>query len=150
MPRGFITLKTTVSAGMLALVLAGCGKKETPAPAPVDPAPKSGAAIESVLTPADQTPPPPPPTPDSGANVQPAATPPGVVVMEEPIHPLSDRDVAMLNYAVGQFRQSVGRNPKSLQEMVNAKFLPRIPQTHPSERLVYDPNTGRMKVEKIK
>jgi hypothetical protein len=55
----------------------------------------------------------------------------------------------MLNYAVYKFREETGRLPRTIQEMIG-KNLPRMPRTHPSEKIVYDPNTGLVKVEKVK
>ena len=141
---------TNAAAIFMALMsmLAGCGKKQSPpqeAPT-AQPAPKQGG-VENLLAPSapDAAAPPSP-----GAAPQPDNPPQQAAEKEPAVHPLDARDVAMLNYAVSQFREAKGRNPNSLQEMVQARFLPRIPQTDPSERLVYDPNTGKMKVEKIK
>jgi hypothetical protein len=127
------------------LVFAGCKKAPEAAPAEAAAAPKAVRIDEA----APEAPPPPaaPGTQAEGTDGQPPPPPPDE--KPEKITPLTEREVAMLNYAVYKYREEVGRLPKSLQEMVG-KTLPRMPQIHPSEKLNYDPSTGLIKVEKVK
>ncbi|MBI3876299.1 MAG: hypothetical protein HY300_10165 [Verrucomicrobia bacterium] len=115
--------------------------QQEPAPAPETEAKPAAPAPDAATPPAAPAPETPPP---ADAQNKTAAQEP-----EEPVTPLTLQQVTMLNYAVSKFREENGRLPRSLQEMVG-KNLPRMPRTHPSERLVYDPNTGMIKVEKVK
>jgi hypothetical protein len=57
-------------------------------------------------------------------------------------------DVAAINHAVQLFQAEHGRNPKDLDELVQSKYLPKIPQAPYGSQIVYDPNTGQAKVVK--
>lgn len=57
-------------------------------------------------------------------------------------------DTASLKQAIQMFQVDKGRLPKDLNELVQEKFLPRIPETPSGTRLDYDPNTGEIKVVK--
>jgi hypothetical protein len=120
---------------------AACKKKQEPAPEA--PAARTAVKVDEAVDA-----PPPPPTPAAPEAPAPDS-PPAANETPQKIEPLTEQGLAMLNYAVYKFKEDTGRNPKSLQEMVG-KTLPRIPVTHPSERLIYDPNTGQIKVEKVK
>jgi hypothetical protein len=130
---------------LVCVALTGCKKPPETAPAETTSAPK---AVRVDDAPADAPPPPAPgtPQPEGGAGGQ----PPPAEETPEKITPLTEREVAMLNYAVYKFREENGRLPKNFQEMVAKKNLPRMPVTHPSEKLNYDPNTGLIKVEKAR
>jgi hypothetical protein len=57
-------------------------------------------------------------------------------------------DTASLKQAIQMFQVDKGRLPKELNELVQEKYLPRIPETPSGTRLDYDPNTGEIKVVK--
>jgi hypothetical protein len=57
-------------------------------------------------------------------------------------------DVAAVNEATRRFQVEVGRLPKDLNELVQEKYLPRLPATPYGMTLVYDPVTGETKVVK--
>jgi hypothetical protein len=57
-------------------------------------------------------------------------------------------DTASLKQAIQMFQVDKGRLPKELNELVQEKYLPRIPETPFGTRLDYDPNTGEIKVVK--
>lgn len=54
-------------------------------------------------------------------------------------------DTASLNQAIQMFRVEEGRNPKTLNELVEQKILPRIPDPPRGMKFSYDPNTGVVK-----
>jgi hypothetical protein len=55
-------------------------------------------------------------------------------------------DTAALNQAVQLFNAAEGRNPTDLNELVTTKYLPRIPDAPPGQKISYNPNTGEVKV----
>jgi hypothetical protein len=57
-------------------------------------------------------------------------------------------DVAAVTQAVRLFQTELGRLPKDLDELVQEKYLPRIPATPYGTKLSYDPTTGEVKVVK--
>ena len=57
-------------------------------------------------------------------------------------------DTVSLNQAVQQFGVDHGRNPKDLNELVEQKYIPKLPQPPYGTKFVYDANTGTVKVEK--
>jgi outer membrane murein-binding lipoprotein Lpp len=57
-------------------------------------------------------------------------------------------DTVSLNQAVQQFGVDHGRNPKDLNELVEQKYIPKLPQPPYGTKFVYDANTGMVKVEK--
>jgi hypothetical protein len=57
-------------------------------------------------------------------------------------------DVAAVNAAIKQFQVELGRLPADLNELVQEKYLPRIPPVPHGTKLVYDPATGEAKVVK--
>jgi len=57
-------------------------------------------------------------------------------------------DTASLKSAVQMFEADQGRLPKDLNELVEKRFLPKIPATPFGTRLDYDPKTGEVKVVK--
>jgi hypothetical protein len=57
-------------------------------------------------------------------------------------------DVAAISHAVQLFQAEHGRNPKDLDELVQSKYLPKIPPAPYGSKIVYDPNTGQAKVVK--
>ena len=61
---------------------------------------------------------------------------------------VSTIDAASVEKAIQLFAVENGRNPKDLNELVEQKFLPKIPDTPYGTRLNYDPATGTVKVVK--
>lgn|SRR5690348_4331405 len=56
-------------------------------------------------------------------------------------------DTVSLNQAIQQFEVDRGRNPKDLNELVQEKYIPKLPQPPYGTKLVYDPGTGTVKVQ---
>src|SRR5262249_31956601 len=57
-------------------------------------------------------------------------------------------DTVSLNQAVQQFGVDHGRNPKDLNELVEQKYIPKLPQLPYGTKFVYDAATGTVKIEK--
>ena len=57
-------------------------------------------------------------------------------------------DTVSLNQAVQQFEVDHGRNPKDLNELVDQKYIPKLPQPPYGFKIVYDANTGTVSVQK--
>ncbi len=57
-------------------------------------------------------------------------------------------DTVSLNQAIQQFGVDHGRNPKDLNELVEQKYIPKLPQPPYGTKFVYDANTGTVKIEK--
>jgi hypothetical protein len=57
-------------------------------------------------------------------------------------------DTAKLNQAIQMFSAEHGRNPKSLNELVEEKYLPRIPAPPFGMTIQYDPASGKVSVTK--
>ena len=57
-------------------------------------------------------------------------------------------DVSSLNQAIQLFNVENGRNPKDLNELVETKFIPKIPEAPKGMKLEYDAAAGKVKVVK--
>ncbi len=57
-------------------------------------------------------------------------------------------DTVSLNNAIQMFSVEKGRYPKSLDELVTEKVIPRLPAAPYGMKLVYDATTGTVKVVK--
>jgi hypothetical protein len=57
-------------------------------------------------------------------------------------------DTASLDKAISMFNIDKGRYPKDLNELVQEKYIPKIPPTPYGTKLSYDANTGRIAVVK--
>jgi len=57
-------------------------------------------------------------------------------------------DTTSLDKAIQLFNVDQGRNPKDLNELVQKKYIPKIPEAPYGMKLVYDPNAGTVKMEK--
>lgn len=57
-------------------------------------------------------------------------------------------DLAYINQAIQQFQVGEGRLPKSLQELVDEKYLGKIPEAPYGYKIIYDPATGTVSVVK--
>ena len=57
-------------------------------------------------------------------------------------------DLAYVNQAIQQFQAGEGRLPKSLQELVDEKYLGKIPEAPYGYKINYDPATGTVTVVK--
>jgi hypothetical protein len=57
-------------------------------------------------------------------------------------------DVSTVNAAIRQFQVEQGRYPKDLDELVQNKYIPRIPPVPYGYKLDYDAATGEAKVVK--
>ncbi len=56
-------------------------------------------------------------------------------------------DVLPLKQLIDSFKAQEGRNPSSLQELVERGYTREIPQPPPGKQYVYDPSTGSVKVQ---
>ncbi len=57
-------------------------------------------------------------------------------------------DTTSIQKAIQLFNVEKGRNPKDLNELVQEKYLPRLPEAPYGTKLVYHPETGTVTVEK--
>jgi hypothetical protein len=57
-------------------------------------------------------------------------------------------DTTSLNQAIQLFNVEHGRNPKDLNELVEKKFIPKIPDAPRGMKLDYDATAGKVKVVK--
>ena len=57
-------------------------------------------------------------------------------------------DTTSVTKAIELFQVDKGRNPKDLDELVQEKFLAKIPETPAGTKLDYNPATGEVKVVK--
>jgi hypothetical protein len=57
-------------------------------------------------------------------------------------------DTASLNQAIQMFNVEHGRNPKDLNELVEGKYISKIPAAPYGMKLQYDATTGKVKVVK--
>lgn len=55
-------------------------------------------------------------------------------------------DVASINKAIQNFQVSEDRLPKSLEELVQMKYLPKMPEAPRGKKIVYDANAGTVKI----
>ena len=55
-------------------------------------------------------------------------------------------DTASLNQAIQMFNVDQGRNPKDLNELVEKKFIPKVPDAPNGMKLDYDATAGKVKV----
>ena len=57
-------------------------------------------------------------------------------------------DVTTLNQAIQMFNVDQGHNPKDLNELVEKKFIPRVPAAPRGMKLEYDAASGKVKAVK--
>ena len=57
-------------------------------------------------------------------------------------------DTTSLNQAIQLFNVDKGRNPKDLNELVEQRFIAKIPEVPYGNKLVYDANAGKVTVVK--
>jgi hypothetical protein len=57
-------------------------------------------------------------------------------------------DTTSIDKAIQLFSVENGRNPKDLNELVEQKFLSKIPETPYGTKLMYDPVNGTVKIVK--
>ncbi len=55
-------------------------------------------------------------------------------------------DTASINQAIQMFQVDKGRYPKDLNELVQEKYMPRLPQPPYGMKFLYDSNVGQVKV----
>lgn len=56
-------------------------------------------------------------------------------------------DLPKLNTKIREFTEAFGKPPATLQEMVDKKFLPRLPQPPAGRTLHYDPKTMQVQLQ---
>jgi hypothetical protein len=116
MKRSLIAITFSVAA------LVGCGQKDQSAATPSTNAPAAGG--NPVTAPVDYL--------GSIAKAKKSA--------EKTV------DTVSLNKAIQLFSASEGRYPKDLNELVTAKYLPRVPDAPYGMKIVYDAATGEARV----
>ncbi len=117
-------MKLLTHLGFLAAAfLAGCGNNSTPAPASTN---RTSSTTSPMSAPADYV--------GALGKAQQSA--------------LKTVDTSRLNQAVQLFNTDHGRNPADLNELVKEKYLPEIPPAPYGMKLVYDAQTGKVKVVK--
>src|SRR5437016_3484231 len=57
-------------------------------------------------------------------------------------------DTTSVEKAIQLFNVDKGRNPKDLDELVKEKYLPQVPPAPYGMKLVYDPASGKVSVQK--
>ncbi len=57
-------------------------------------------------------------------------------------------DLASINQAIQMFQVEHDRFPRSLEELVQEKYLPRIPEAPYGMKIEYDAQTGKVRVVK--
>ncbi len=57
-------------------------------------------------------------------------------------------DISYLHHAIQMFQIEKGRYPKSLQELLDGKYIGKIPAPPYGFKIVYNPNTGEVSVVK--
>ena len=57
-------------------------------------------------------------------------------------------DTAQINQAIQMYNTEHGKNPKDLNELVEEKYLPHIPEAPYGMKLQYDPVSGKVSVVK--
>jgi ABC-type glycerol-3-phosphate transport system substrate-binding protein len=57
-------------------------------------------------------------------------------------------DTTSLNQAIQLFNVEKGRNPHDLNELVQERFVPKLPEVPFGTKLVYDADKGKVTVEK--
>ena len=121
-------MKTTFFLSLVLLsVTAGCGDRSSNPPANTAPQTNASSSEGSVLTaPVDYL---------------------GAVAKSQQ-SAVKTVDVAAVTQAIRLFQTELGRLPKDLDELVQEKYLPRIPATPYGTKLNYDPATGEVKVVK--
>lgn len=114
------------------LLLAACGKSEAPAQGKAEKQTTSMPKVASDST--DAAPPPP------GAPVvtRAEAVPLEGDYKKDP-HSLSDLD--SLNLAVRDFIRAYGKPPRSVEELVDKKVIPRLPAAPPGKKYSFDETT---------
>ena len=61
---------------------------------------------------------------------------------------VKDLDTTSLDKAVQMFNVDKGRNPKDLNELVQERYIPKIPETPFGTKLSYDAASGKVSVVK--
>ena len=61
---------------------------------------------------------------------------------------LKTADLASLKSAIQQFKAQEDRFPKSLDELISQKYLPKLPQTPAGTKLQYDAASGVVSIVK--
>src|SRR5947209_14962498 len=110
------------TAVCFSLVLLGCGKSDSPAPA----SNSTGSGASSANGPADYV----------GA------------LGKGQRNAIKTVDTASLNQAVQMFNVDKGRYPKDLNELVQEKYMPKLPEAPFGMKLAYDPDSGKVSVVK--
>jgi len=116
-------MKALFSISAAALLLAGCGQKgETP----TSKAGTNTSGSSPVTAPVDYL----------------------QAIAKDKQSAVATVDTTSLDKAIQLFNVDQSRNPKDLTELVQKKYIPKIPDAPYGMKLVYDANAGTVKVEK--
>ncbi len=108
---------------ILGFLLIGCGKKKEPSPSPASTNASSG--LDNPL--------------NAPANYL------GGLAQAQKLA-VKTVDIASINRAIQAFQASEDRYPKDLNELVTSRYLPKLPDPPYGYQLVYDPQTGQIRV----
>ena len=122
-PRAFLCNTSTILTVLMSLVLAGCGDSS---PTSSTASTTNASSGSPVTAPVDYL----------------NAVAKGKQSAEKTI------DTTSLDKAIQMFGVDHGRNPKDLNELVQQKYIPRIPEAPYGTKLVYDSNSGTVTVQK--
>src|ERR1700687_1420357 len=120
-------MKAPLTASLAAgLLLVGCGEKSSP--------PASVASTTNA----------------TGAETSPLNAPAGYLgaLAKGQQTAVKTIDTTSLDKAIQLFSVENGRNPKDLNELVEQKFIPKLPETPYGTKLEYDSRSGTVKVVK--
>jgi hypothetical protein len=119
------------SCSVVGLLLAGCGQEQQKTPPPAT----NAAAAET------------PAAPYSGS---PITAPVDYLAAVAKAKQFAEKkiDVAQIEKAVTFFHEAEDRFPKDMDELVQKHYLAAIPKAPYGMEIVYDPNTGTVKVVK--
>ena len=125
----FSCLLLSLAAGLL---LAGCGSSDTS---------KSAKTTNTTDTTTNTTP--------NYASGNPLTAPVDYLgaVVQAKKYSEKQIDLAYLNQAVQQFNAAEGRYPKDINELI-PNYVGKMPQAPYGSKIIYDPNTGEVKVVK--
>ncbi len=88
------------------------------------------------------------PVADTNATTSPATAPADYLGALDKAHKAAIKvtDVASIHQAIQAFKVDNDRFPKDLNELVQEKYLPRLPDAPYGMKLVYDASLGKVKV----
>jgi len=134
-------MKTSFPIIIMVCLLAGCGEKSNPPASPGN-TPTNNAPSSNAPTKTEAQ----PPASSGGLLTAPVDYLAAVARAEQSA--VKTVDVASLTQAIQQFNVEEGHYPKDLNELVELKYIPKIPAVPYGMKLVYDASSGQVKVVK--